>query len=120
MRQAHRRVSSGCACGPPGVKRRYDDPLRMPLVTKRSEGIAAEVNTSKRFEARVEIHWIYTHLVMTTPKLTCRAPPRIRTYLPTRLPAPGICSYQRGHAKGAAATACHDIWYGMNGFCVSV
>ena len=55
---------------------------------------------------------------LPTPKLTCRAPPRICTYLPTCLPAPGICSYQRGHAKGAAATACHDFWYGMNGCCV--
>ena len=54
---------------------------------------------------------------LPTPKLTCRAPPRICTYLPTCLPAPGICSYQRGHAKGAAATACHDFWYGMNGCC---
>ena len=53
-----------------------------------------------------------------TPKLTCRAAPRIRTYLPTCLLASGICSYQRGHAKGAAATACHDFWYGMNGCCV--
>ena len=36
----------------------------------------------------------------------------LRTYLPTCLPVPGICSYQRGHAKGAAATACRDF-FGM-------